>query len=143
MKHGICPESRHIARGLTLVEIIVVVAIVAILLALAVPSYQRHVQRGHRAEAIRSLMEVASCQEIIRAGTGHYDTTRCLEHADTAHYGFRIEPGGEADALFFKVTATPAERRADDDCGSLSLDNTGTRRISGSPDRLAACWGGR
>lgn len=140
---AIDPPCRLASRGLTLVEIVVAIAIVSILLGLAVPSYQRYVQRGHRADAIRSLMEVASCQEMIRAGTGHYDTTRCLDDADTVRYGLRIEPDGQAEALIFTVTATPVDRHADDDCGSLSLDNTGTRRISGSPERLAACWGGR
>ena len=57
-------------HGLTLVEIVVVVAIAAILLAVAIPSYQRYLQRGQRADAIRSLMEVRAARNGYARNTG-------------------------------------------------------------------------
>lgn len=129
--------------GLTMVEIVVVVAIAAILLAVAVPSYQRYLQRGHRADAIRALMEVVSCQERVRSERGFYDTGRCLDHSETAFYRLRIEPAAQAQSLVYKVVASPLKRDPNDYCGELRLDQAGMREISGDMDQLAACWGGR
>ncbi len=130
-------------HGLTLVEIVVVVAIAAILLAVAIPSYQRYLQRGQRADAIRSLMEVASCQERVRSEHGFYDTGRCLGHAGTGFYRLRIEPAAQPQSLVYRVVASPLKHDDNDYCGDLSLDQAGMRGISGDADRLPACWGGR
>lgn len=129
--------------GLTLVEIIVVVAIAAILLSLAVPSYQRYLQRGHRADAIRSMLEVATCQERVRSESGFYDTGHCLGNAETGFYRLRIEPAAQANSLVFKVIASPLKRDRNDYCGDLSLDQAGARGVSGDSDQTMACWSGR
>lgn len=129
--------------GMTLIEIIVVVAIMAVLVALAVPSYQHYAQRGHRADAVRLLLEMAACQERVRAETAYYNTTRCQDRADNAKYGFRVEPEGQNRSMRFKVIATPTMQMSGDDCGQLALDQSGSRSISGKPEALAACWGGR
>lgn len=129
--------------GLTLVEIVVVVAIAAILLAVAVPSYQRYLQRGHRADAIRGLMEVATCQERVRSEQGFYDTGRCLDHSETDFYRLRIEPLAQAQSLVYRIVASPLKHDRNDYCGDLSLDQAGVRGISGDADQLLACWGGR
>lgn len=129
--------------GLTLVEILVVVLIIALLAALALPSYHRYVERGHRADAVRGLLQIAGCQERVRAGTGYYDTSRCAGGLDTAHYRFRIEPPDEPASLAFTAIASPTGGQHGNDCGFLSLDQSGTRGIGGKPGRLASCWGGR
>jgi type IV pilus assembly protein PilE len=128
--------------GFTLLELVIALAVVAILLALAVPAYQRYVQRGERAEAVRLLLAAAACQERVRAQTGYYDTARCLDDTHTA-YDLRVEPPGESASLAFTLVAEPRRISRDDPCGSLSLDQAGTRGISGSEEKLAACWGGR
>lgn len=128
---------------MTLIEIIVVVAIVAVLTALALPSYRHYVQRGHRAEAVRTLHEMAACQEGVRAETGYYDTRRCQAGAGDGYYRFSISPAGQPDSLSYELTATPVQTDAGDSCGSLSLNHQGTRGVSGDPAAVAACWGGR
>lgn len=129
--------------GLTLVEIVVVVAIAAILLSLAIPSYQQYLQRGHRADAIRSMLEVATCQERVRSQSGFYDTGRCIGNAETGFYRLRIEPAAQANSLVFEVVASPLKRGRNDHCGDLSLDQAGVRGISGDADQTMACWSGR
>lgn len=133
--HGIC--------GFSLLELVIALAVLAILLALAVPAYQRYVQRGERAEAVRLLLAAAACQERVRAQGGYYDTSRCLEGEAAGAYEFRIEPPDDPASLTFTLVAEPKQARGDDPCGSLSLDQAGTRGISGSAEQLAACWGGR
>ena len=129
--------------GFSLLELMIVLLVFAVLLAMAVPSYQRYAQRAERAEAVRLLLTVAACQERLRADTGYYDTSACLEGAASDHYSIRAEPVGQADLLAFHLVAEPVHTREDDPCGSLSLDQAGTRGISGAADALAGCWSGR
>ena len=134
---------KHTQGGLTLVELLVVVLIIAVLAALALPSYHQYAQRGHRADAVRVLLQIAGCQERIRASTGYYDTTRCIGGLDTPHYQFRIEPPGEAMSLSFRAIASPNDVQPGNKCGYLSLDELGTRGIEGNAEQLTSCWGGR
>ena len=131
------------SRGYTLLELLVVVAIASILLALAVPSYQRHVQRSHRTDAIRSMLSIAACLERSRAGSGYYDTAACSNAARSERYALLIEPPGVTDAVRYQITAKPLKAQDRDACGSLSLDQAGSRSISGPADQVEACWGGR
>ena len=130
------------ANGFTVVEVLVVVAIIAILLTLAIPSYQQYLLRGHRAEAIHSILAIAGCQERIRAATGYYDTTRCAGGFTNKRYVFSISPADDPRALEFTAMASP-RKGTSDYCGSLGIDQAGRRSIGGEPERLSACWGGR
>ena len=130
------------ASGMSLLELVIVVAIVGILLSIAIPSYQRYEQRSQRVEAIRMLLAAAACQEKVRAETGYYDTDSCLDGMD-GKYEFSITPPGNAESLLFTVAATPRRMSSWDRCGTLSLDQAGTRGIGGELQDLAACWGGR
>lgn len=139
-------ERNNVERkrcGFSMIELIVVIAIVAVLTALAVPSYQRYVQRGHRADAVRTLLEMAACQERLRAESAYYDTSRCLGGTDTAYYRFRFEPVDQERSLSFRAVASPTKALEEDNCGELHLDQAGSRGVSGEQGRLAACWGGR
>lgn len=131
------------SRGWTLIEVLVALVLVAILLSLAVPSYRHYLQRGHRAEAVRALLAVAACQERIRAATGFYDLTRCVDNPDGAAYRLSLEPDGAERSLVYEAVARPVRADPNDACGDLSIDQKGTRGIGGDASRLAACWGGR
>ena len=131
--HGRC--------GFGLLELVIAMGVIAVLVGLAMPIYQRYVIRAQRADAVRILLAAAACQERLRAGSGFYDTSRCASGLDTGHYAFRIEPAGEPEALEFTVFAVPSGAAADG-CGSLSLDHAGSRGVTGSR-ALADCWGGR
>ena len=96
-----------------------------------------------RIEAARALYAVAACQERVRARSGQYDTTRCLDDADTEHYRVAITPPAQTSVEFYTATAVPSSPIEGDYCGSLILDQAGARRISGDPARTAACWSGR
>lgn len=138
------PAPRRRPRpGFTLLELVTALAIVAVLLALAVPGYQHYLQRAERAEALRALLAAAACQERVRAQGGYYDTSRCLDGATTPAYAIRFERPDDDSALAFTLLAEPIEPRPGDPCGSLSLDQAGTRGISGDAGELAACWSGR
>ncbi|MEE4294779.1 MAG: type IV pilin protein [Xanthomonadales bacterium] len=133
-------QSNH--GGVTLIDIMVALAISAVLLSIAVPAYQGYIERSHRAQAVRVLLESAACQERMRAGSGFYDTTRCaMPRAEG--YRFEILPPNKTSTLEFRLVAIPAGELADDHCGALSLDHVGTRSAGAGTDRVSDCWGGR
>jgi type IV pilus assembly protein PilE len=129
--------------GWSFIEVMAAMAIIAILLAIAVPSYRQYMQRGHRAEAVNTLLQAAGCQERIRAATGYYDTTRCISQPPGGRYRITLEPEGVTASLVFEAIATPARPTAQDRCGELSIDQSGRRSIGGAAPGLGDCWGGR
>jgi type IV pilus assembly protein PilE len=125
----------------TLLEVVIALALIGTLLTIAIPSYQRYVQRTHRADAIRLILATADCQSRIKAQTGFFDTTHCAPDPDEARYAFSFQPASQALADHYTVIATPLGE--DDQCGALGLDHTGTRSISNPDGSVSKCWGGR
>ncbi|QIL78767.1 type IV pilin protein [Diaphorobacter sp. HDW4A] len=127
--------------GFTLIEVMIVVAIVGILTAIALPSYDEYVRRGHRADARAGLLQAQLWMERAATANGVYPTT--LSSAltwsgdKTKRYDIGLKDGSSADA--FTLTATPKQT---DKCGTFTLTNTGKREN----DNLAAgltfedCW---
>jgi type IV pilus assembly protein PilE len=136
-------RRRTPTSGFTLLELMIALLIVAILLGLALPSYQHYVQRGQRAEAVHMLLRAAACQERVRARSGYYDTSRCLDAFRSRYYSLRVVPPADTAAPGFRLIAEPLSAGPEDACGALSLDQAGRRGITGSALNLAACWGGR
>lgn len=132
-----------LSRAFTLLELMLVCSLASILLALAIPSYQNYMYRAHRSTAIDLILSAAACQERIYASEYSYDTNRCLVQNNSENYYLRFEPAETAAATVFTVIAEPVETLSGDVCGSLSLDQSGTRGISGASEQLRKCWEGR
>jgi type IV pilus assembly protein PilE len=135
--------AAHRCRAFSLLELMIVCSLVAILLLLAIPGYRAYVMRGYRSTAIESLLAAAACQERIYAREFAYDTHRCREQDSAGKYELHFEPADTGGLKSFTVVATPAEPQREDPCGSLRLDHTGARGISGPAERLRQCWEGR
>ncbi|MCI1010624.1 type IV pilin protein [Pseudomonas oryzihabitans] len=136
--------------GFTLIELMIVVAIVGILAAIAYPSYQEHIRRANRADAQASLMELAQFMERNYTRLGRY-TTDTAGTAPTLPFTTSPKDGGRAiyDLSLSAVTATDytlqAAPRADgsmvgDRCGNLTLTNAGLKGQSGTGVTTADCW---
>jgi len=134
--------QRPIHLGFSLIEVMIVTALLAILVALATPGYRHFSQRAYRSAAIAQLLQVASCQERLRAINGAYDTRTCLPN-DDQHYRYRYEVPGEAATLLFKVAAEPYASQATDECGAISLDQYGDRAVGSESAETTRCWSGR
>ncbi len=128
--------------GFTLVELVVAIAVVVILVSLAVPTYQGYLLRVHRTEAIAVLLAIGSCQERVFATTGRFDTRSCLPPAPE-HYEIRMDPPDATDALSFTAWADPIGAQEGDSCGSLGLDQTGLRQVTGDSAEVGSCWAAR
>jgi type IV pilus assembly protein PilE len=133
----------RLAAGFSLLELMIVLLLITLLLAMAVPGYQNYMLRVHRATAIEALLAVATCQQAIYAESFHYDTRRCLPGLQTDHYSFRMEPPDTASTTVFTAVASPLAGQQQDQCDDLMLDQSGWRSISGPEDLQRKCWEGR
>lgn len=141
MQHRLL-NVRCLAQGMTLIELVIVVTLVAILMSLAIPAYTHHSLRVHRSEAIRLLLQASICQEHVYASSGNYDTSRCTPNSDFNRYqlGYQSE---NTQSQSYTATATPTGAQTEDACGSLSLDQSGLRNISAAGVSVSKCWNGR
>lgn len=138
MRHAAC---RARARGFTLIELMIVVAVVAILAAIAIPSYTEHVRTSRRAQAKADLVELAQIMER------HHTVQNTYAGADlpydqsprdgTSHYTLSLS--GNATASAFTLQAVPTQRGQEKDkCGTLTLDQAG--RKTPLESKVAGCW---
>lgn len=142
-------------RGFTLIELMIVVAIVGILAAIAFPSYRNYVIKSHRAVAKSALSEMAARQEAFLADRKTYATTSLAQlgypaattyllggkdyasSSSNAIYSLAISTG--ATATTYTITATPlGSQTRDTDCAILGIDNVGRKTASGP--KGSACW---
>ena len=136
-------------RGFTLIEVMIVVAIVAILAAIALPSYSEYVRRGHRADARAGLLQAQLWLERAATATGVYPTTLPASLTwsgdSTKRYTIGFAAGNTNAA--FTLTATPNNPgpQAGDKCGTYTLSNAGIRgangKLSGAAGYDPDCWG--
>lgn len=127
---------------MTLIELVSVLAIIAILVMTALPTYHTFMLRVHRGEAVRMLLQTAMCQERIHARMGHYDTGLCASGNEQKRYKLSYQAKDSREQSF-TVIAIPKGAQKSDHCGSLSLDQSGFRQISATNKNVTECWNGR
>ena len=130
------------AHGVTLIELVIVIAVMGILLATAVPGYRSYMLRVHRSEAIRLLLQASMCQERIHASRGAYDTSLCQPSSEQQRYQLAYEPP-DTQGRSYIAMAIPRDAQLADPCGSLALDQNGARSISAIDISVMKCWNGR
>lgn len=139
--------TRHAMRGITLIELMVVIVIIGILVAIAYPGYQSQIQQTRRAEGKAVLLDTA--QQLERCFTRYnaYNHASCDIAATVAGAGVPTEQGfylitaaAATTASTFSLIATRQNAQTDDTlCGNLTLNNQGTRGRSGTAP-LDTCW---
>lgn len=130
------------ADGFSMLEIMLVTALMAILVSLATPSYQALTLRSYRTQAIAALMRSAACQERLRVVSGNYNLGACAIPA-TDRYRYNTASIDGQASLGFRITASPLGHQAADPCGAISLDHNGFRSIENEGADVTRCWSGR
>lgn len=141
---------RPLARGFTLIEMMVTVAIMGILGAIAYPSYTQYSMRAKRASAGTCLLQQALFMERVYASNMRYDqnggAATTLPTASCANDLINVYvvafAASQPTQRTFSILATPQNDQATRDagCGTLSVDQAGVKGRSGSSTALATCW---
>jgi prepilin-type N-terminal cleavage/methylation domain len=132
---------RRIA-GFSMVELMIVVVIIAILAAIAIPSYRQYVLRGHRTDATRALQDLASRQESYFFSNNKYTNALTDLGASTSVAGNYFTVAiPSASSTDYTITATAQGTQTQDTaCTAFSLTRAGVQTSSGT-GAADTCWG--
>lgn len=129
--------NRHVARGFTLIELMIAVAIVAILASIAWPSYQEYIRRSSRESAQAQLVELAGTQEKIFLNSNRYSPNIDTAYTGNDTGGLGATGGRTADRRYtlsvtvagasYRLTATPVVGSSQERDGNLTIDSTGNK----------------
>jgi type IV pilus assembly protein PilE len=139
------PVMRRV-RGLTLVELMVVVAVLAVLAGIAYPLYTAQTERARRADAKIALETIALAQErlytlqgtyagVLTSSTLQLSTALAGGNSEDGHYAIGLAGGGQT----FTITATATGGQSSDtDCATFTINHLGQKTATdgGSTD----CW---
>jgi len=151
-------RKRPNGRGFTLVEVMVVVFIVGLLAAVAIPAYRKSVQKSNRSVAKSALLDLASREEKYYSINYNYTNTMGGLYGTTSTSAVSVNApsvgtplytitvssitaqsstGGVVTPAAYTLLATAVNGQAGDSCGNFTLSSTGAQSVSGTN---SGCW---
>lgn len=142
-------RSPRRAGGFTLIEVMIVAAIISLLAVIAFPSYAEYVRRGYRADAQAALLEAAQFMQRFHSAHDRYDRQRDgtaaslpaeyaqAPRAGAARYTIALSA---VSATRFTLEASPTGSQAGDPCGAFVLNSLGQRTVKEASRPTADCW---
>ena len=143
MKHSLKTAAAH---GFTLIELMIAIAILAIIMGIAIPSYTQYVLKSSRADAKNVLMQSAQSLERCYTRFSAYNDAGCpISQGDTimsANDKYQMT-ATTVNADDFLLTAVPQGGQTNDsECGNFTLTHTGQKGANGGTDAadVDKCW---
>lgn len=125
-------------KGFTLIEILIVVVIVGIIMAIAIPNYSKYVKKSKRADGQAGLMAELHAQERQFSGSGTY--TARTTTSEEGHYSITAAAcSGSGLDVCVSLTAAPQGGHANDECGSLVINSKHEKSRTGTLP-MDQCW---
>lgn len=133
------------ARGFTLIELMITVAVIAILVAVAYPAYTNHLRKGHRAAAQSEMLKIADRQAQYLLDARNYavgptalaDLKVSLSKDVADRYTVTVTNSANGDTPTtppsYTITATPIAGGSQAADGALTLTHTGAKTRAGNP----------
>ena len=142
-------KTKRTAKGFTLIELMIGIAVVSILTMIAVNSYSSYLIRAYRSEAQATLLQGSQYMERIRLENGSYKPGGV---APTLPAGLAQSPASgtlryaialdATSTTTFTLTATPSSSiAAQEICGNLIVDHSGLKAFSAGTGDMKTCWG--
>lgn len=130
------------ATGFTLTEIVIAVAIVAILATVAYPSYVDSVRKGRRAQARADLLLLTEGLERFHTVSATYDgfDWPYIQSPTTGTAYYNLGDSVAPTATTYTIQAVPIGAQASDVCGTLKITNTGRKTFTGASGSVGQCW---
>jgi len=140
------------ARGMTLIELMIVVAILGIITAIGYPSYLAHAKKTRRSDGMGELLELAARMERHYSAVGTYPKVVAGVVSDMAiadiyqaatkngYYTLSIDSG--TDNVDFTARAAPTSlgQQDTDKCGTFIITSQGTKTVTGGSLSAPDCW---
>jgi len=130
------------ARGFSLLELMIALAVVAILASVGIPVYSNYVEQARRADAMDALQTTAQRLERCFSQVGSYNDFANCSVANNLNTGGFASPEGHyaitaptLTATTFTLQAAPQNQQSGDECGTFTLQEDGVRGAA-QPD----CW---
>jgi type IV pilus assembly protein PilE len=130
-------------RGFTLIELVVTVAIVAILASIAYPSYVAQMQKSRRADGKAALMAASGKMERYFTERNTYATATVGTggvYPGTSESGYyTLSFASPRTASDYTLRAAPTGQQSNDPCGTLTLTSQGVKGVTGTRS-VSECW---
>jgi type IV pilus assembly protein PilE len=138
-------KTHNAARGFTLIELVIAMAVVAITAAIAYSSFSSQVRHGRRSDALTSMGALSSSLERCYAQAYAYTGCGNVAAGTTASQNGYYSIVTAVTATSYTLTATPVGGQASDTtCASIVLSNSGQSATdTGGTDQTKTCWGSR